>query len=684
MTSTEPPTSSPEAPAEPPPADRLGHATATIEELLRERSQLDALLEQQFRRQVTVLFSDIQGSTAYFERWGDLGGRQMVRRHHDLLFPLITQQQGTVIKTFGDAIMASFTDPAGGVQAAMAMQRALRDLNRDQEAAEQIHIRIGLNSGLALVEPQDVFGDVVNAAAHVQACALPDQILISAATYRQLPATIRCRLIGAREVKGKSAPIELFEVCWEDSPRELVPSPAAMPDASHAGDQSHQPVVPEDIAHHASRGEVWDKAVAYYRQAADQAAGNAAYRQAVVHFEQALTSIRSLPGNDDTHRLTIDLQLDLSNALAALGELTRASDFLQEAAALAETLDDGRRLGRACALLTFSHWLGGNYPRANTAGRRAMAIAEILDDCTCRAGARLVLGQVYLALGDYAHAQDCFKQNIASLEGELRHDLMGMPGHPAVLSRAWLGWSLAESGAFAAGQAYAEEALRMAEGANHRFSLAAACYGAGVVLLYRGDYVQATHPLERGLSLCQSKDLSIWFPWIAACLGAAYAECGRVATALPLLEQAVERADHLGLMAYQARGLVWLGEAYCLAGRLAEALGCADRALTLARELQEPSSEGQALWLHAEIAAHRLPPEREAAEAAYRQAQVLAEAFGMRPLLARCHFGLGTVYRTLDQRQPAHRELSRAAELFRTMDMTFWLSRTEATLTCGV
>jgi hypothetical protein len=56
----------------------------------------------------------------------------------------------------------------------------------------------------------------------------------------------------------------------------------------------------------------------------------------------------------------------------------------------------------------------------------------------------------------------------------------------------------------------------------------------------------------------------------------------------------------------------------------------------------------------------------------------------MRPLLARCHFGLGTVYRTLDQRQPAHRELCRAAELFRSMGMTCWLSRTEATLTCGV
>jgi serine/threonine protein kinase/tetratricopeptide (TPR) repeat protein len=438
----------------------------------------------------------------------------------------------------------------------------------------------------------------------------------------------------------------------------------------------------EDMAGHAFRGAVWDKAVAYYRQAAEQAVASAAYGQAVEYFEQALTSISHLPGHDDTHRRTIDLQFDLSNALVALGDLGRASDSLRQAASLAESIDDGRRLGQACASLTFAYWLAGAYRRANAPGRRAMAIAELLGDFPCRARARLVLGQVYLMLGDYAHAQDCFKQNIACLEDDLRHDCLGMPGLPAVLSRAWLGWGLAELGAFAAGQACCEEALRIAEVVNHRFSLAVACYGAGVVSSYKGDYAQATRYLERGLALCQGEDLPVWFPWIASSLGAAYARWGHVAAALQLLEQAVERADHMGITAYQARHLAWLGEAYLLVGRMVEALECAERALTLARELQEPSSEGQALWLRAEIAAHQVPPQREAAETAYRQAQVLAEAYGLRPLLAHCHFGLGTLYETLDQPQPAHRELSLAAELFRNMDMAFWQRRTEAALTC--
>ena len=266
----------------------------------------------------------------------------------------------------------------------------------------------------------------------------------------------------------------------------------------------HYPDRLEDIAYQAFQREVWDKAASCYRQAAEQAAANGAYRQAVAYLEQALTSIGHLPGYDDTRRQTIDLQLDLSNALVALGDLARASDYLREAASLAETLDDGRRRGQACALLTFTYGLAGAYPRANATGRRAMAIAEVLGDFTARVRARLSLGQVYLALGDYAQAQDCFRQNITCLDNGLRHDLLGMPGLPAVLSRAWLGCGLSEAGAFAEGQAYCEEALRMAEAVNHRFSLAVACYGAGVVSLYQGDYVQATHCLEGGLALCQS------------------------------------------------------------------------------------------------------------------------------------------------------------------------------------
>jgi hypothetical protein len=77
---------------------------------------------------------------------------------------------------------------------------------------------------------------------------------------------------------------------------------------------------------------------------------------------------------------------------------------------------------------------------------------------------------------------------------------------------------------------------------------------------------------------------------------------------------------------------------------------------------------------------HRDPPDVTPAAVHYQQALTLAEALGMRPLQAHCHFGLGTLYTKSDQREQARAELSAAIELYHAMAMTFWLPQAEATL----
>jgi uncharacterized protein HemY len=86
------------------------------------------------------------------------------------------------------------------------------------------------------------------------------------------------------------------------------------------------------------------------------------------------------------------------------------------------------------------------------------------------------------------------------------------------------------------------------------------------------------------------------------------------------------------------------------------------------------------LRLLGEIAARREPPEIESAESYYRQARALAEALGMRPLQAHCHRGLGTLYATAGQWEQARTALTTAIEMYRAMDMTFWLLQAEAAL----
>jgi tetratricopeptide (TPR) repeat protein len=126
--------------------------------------------------------------------------------------------------------------------------------------------------------------------------------------------------------------------------------------------------------------------------------------------------------------------------------------------------------------------------------------------------------------------------------------------------------------------------------------------------------------------------------------------------------------------------MAWLSEAYLLAGRLDEAGTQAQRALEFSRAHQERSHEAYALRLLGEIAAQHTPPEAEQAEAHYKQALALAEELGMRPLAAHCHRGLGTLYSRVGRAQQARTALSIAIELYRAMEMTFWLPQAEAAL----
>jgi tetratricopeptide (TPR) repeat protein len=115
-------------------------------------------------------------------------------------------------------------------------------------------------------------------------------------------------------------------------------------------------------------------------------------------------------------------------------------------------------------------------------------------------------------------------------------------------------------------------------------------------------------------------------------------------------------------------------------GHLAEAQALAERTLAQARERQERGHEAYASRLLGDIAARRDPPDLVQAEVDYQQALALAEELGLRPLQAHCHLGLGTLYAQTGQRQQAQAELSAAIDLYRAMEMTFWLPQAETTL----
>ena len=437
---------------------------------------------------------------------------------------------------------------------------------------------------------------------------------------------------------------------------------------------------PERLAHHALQGELWDKALTYFRQAGTQSLERSACREAVSCFEQALSALHHFPENDTTHEQAIDIRLDLRSALSVLGEYGRILDELREVTALATTLTDQRRLGQVSSYMLPHFNTMGDYGSAIATAQRILALDDTLRDFALQIAAHQHLGWAYLALGDYRQASTYVSKNVTALEGDLRYERFGRAGLPAVLSRSTLVQCLSELGAFDEGMAHGEEGMRIAEKVDQPYSLTYAYGCVGYLYLCKGDVDKALPVLERCLSLYQTANIQFSYPEAASVLGSAYALSGCIAKALPLLEQAVEQGSTMGYMHNHAHRVVRLSEAYLLDNRPEEAKIYAVRAVDLAGTHKERGAQAYALRLLGEIALHRHPLDINEVETYYQQALTLADELGMRPLEAHCHRGLGTLYHQTGQSVQARAALSTALEMYRDMEMTFWLPETAAAL----
>ncbi len=429
------------------------------------------------------------------------------------------------------------------------------------------------------------------------------------------------------------------------------------------------------------RGEVWDKALIYCRQAGVRAEARSAHREAVAFFEQALAALAQLPEHRDTLEQAIDLRFDLHNSLHPLGEQARLFDHLHAAEALAERLGDDRRLGRIAGYLGIYFSAMGEYDRAIAAGQRALVLATTSGAFDVQVVAQTVLGQVYCSGGDFRPGLDVARRAMALLTGEQRYArFVGMVTLPAVASRVYVAGCLAELGGFAEGRGVGEDAVRIAEVAEQPFSIASALLWVGLCYRRHGDIHQAIPTLERSLALCQTANFPRLFPMVASFLSAAYALAGRAAEALPLLEQTLERVTAGRRVIFQALVLTELSEALLLVGRVDEARALAERLVELYRTQTGRGYQAHALRLLGDTVARGDSPDAEQAETYYRHALALADELGMRPLQAHCYLGLGTLYAKIGRVEQARAELSTAIEMYRAMDMAFWLPQAEAAL----
>jgi tetratricopeptide (TPR) repeat protein len=436
----------------------------------------------------------------------------------------------------------------------------------------------------------------------------------------------------------------------------------------------------ERLAYHAVRGEVWTKAVTYCRQAGVKATARSAYQEAVSSFEQALAALQHLPETRESLEMAFDLRMELSRRLVPLADYGRILEHLREAQAIAEAQGDRQRLGLVCSHMTDYFRLTGHSEQAVVCGERALAYATELGDFSLRVLANQRLGHAYYAVGDYRRSVQLLKENMTLLQGERSRERLGAGSLPSVMSRSYQIFPLVDLGEFAEAIAMGEEAMQIADDADTAHSQVLAAYSVGFTYLCKGDFDRAIPLLEHTLRHCQGEDMALNTRLLTATLGYAYTLVGQTTDAIVLLERGIQQSEALKISFRYALWQTWLGEAYLRDGRTDDAFDLAQRAVEHARIHKEPGHQAYGFRLLGEIAKHRDPPEIASAEAHYQQALTLAAELGMRPLQAHCYLGLGKLYVAIGRCDNARAELSAAIELYRAMEMTFWLPQAEAAL----
>jgi tetratricopeptide (TPR) repeat protein len=423
------------------------------------------------------------------------------------------------------------------------------------------------------------------------------------------------------------------------------------------------------LGQHYHDGEVWDKAFAYLRKAGSQANDHSAYRRASVLYEHALSALDRLSGGQnriEDAREAIDLSLQLRIPLVHLAEHDRINAVLAKAGRLAEDIRDFGRLAQVLVFQAYECGAAADYRRGLELVERAIAMPRSHGSVAPPESTR-VLGVILFWIGEYRSAVEALKEAERHYDSGLGRSVLWT----SVIA-IWEVFALVELGEFEDALVCIDRGFRAGEELSHHHSRALAAASRGIVAAGKGDTDAAISALERAVSLTIEGQYDVNFPVAAAWLGYAYLHADRVDDALTILQEAVRRA-----LPTQTWCSLFFAEACLHAGRGEEARQLAERSLATAIRNGERGTHARSLWLLGEITARFGSVATEGAESPYREGLALATELHMRPLVARCHLGLGKLYRRIGKNDSAVEHLTTATTMYREMDMRFWLRKAE-------
>jgi class 3 adenylate cyclase len=197
----------------------IDYDALSLTDLIKLQDEIEQEIRARYEKPVTLVFTDVVGSTAYFERFGDAAGRALLQRHLDLLDSVIGLHQGRVVDTAGDGAFCTFTRLLPAVLAMSELQSLIAADNGQRSTDQRMGLRIGIHAGEVLTDGVIVTGDAVHLAARVANTAEAGEIHLTQTTMMQLPPAfrVRCKPLAPARLKGFAESVSLASLEWRDS-----------------------------------------------------------------------------------------------------------------------------------------------------------------------------------------------------------------------------------------------------------------------------------------------------------------------------------------------------------------------------------------------------------------------------------------------------------------------------------
>jgi DNA-binding SARP family transcriptional activator len=461
-------------------------------------------------------------------------------------------------------------------------------------------------------------------------------------------------------------------------------------EALHAADLSPHLAA---LGYHYVEAEIWDRAAGYLDRVGRRGLVHGAYREGIIALKQVLGAIPRMPESRAATELAFDIHVNLLPLLQFTGDMDAMAEHIRAAAQIAAKLEDKYR---DCHLYIFTsqyHRATRDHAGAAAIARTALALADALDNQYLRDHAYLRLGLACHSAGDYQHAIEYYeipvaRRNLAVYEVPIarisdpqeRSTLRHLPSFHA--SANALVTALCDVGRYDDARRHAEDAQRAAD--DHSPRIAWAPWSCGWQRAHQGHLEESIEPLEHAVELMREQQFHIVLPQAIAALALAFALLGRAEDAARLLDGSGTDLLPVKIPIREPFVFPLLAKALWFTNRVSEAREYAERALRGAVEFGEPSNEAEARLVLAMIGvgAREWDDDRQQQTLEHlRIGRTLAERLGMKPLLAHCHYYNSIALKRAGLEDESRAEHESATDLYRIMDMRFWLARAEASTT---